>query len=72
MSGRTMSWRTTWRSHGAVFAAHPYAIFMEIVHLAANAEVTMYPWHESKDLIPQAAQHVRDFLRAHRPVTAAR
>jgi hypothetical protein len=45
---------------------------MEIVHLAPNAEVTMYPWTEPKDLIPQAVRHVRDFLRAHQPVTAAR
>ena len=45
--------------------AHPYAVSMEIVSLAPNAAVTMYPWKEPKDLIPQAVQHVRDFLRAH-------
>jgi hypothetical protein len=27
---------------------------------------------EPKDLIPQAVQHVREFLRKHRPVAAAR
>jgi len=52
--------------------AHPYAVSMEIVHLAPHAEVTMYPWKEPKDLIPQAVRHVRDFLRAHQPVTSAR
>jgi pimeloyl-ACP methyl ester carboxylesterase len=52
--------------------AHPYAVSMEIVHLAPHAEVTMYPWKEPKDLIPQAVRHVRDFLRAHQPVPAAR
>ena len=29
-------------------------------------------WKEPKDLIPQAVRHVREFLRKHRPVTAAR
>lgn len=52
--------------------AHPYAVAMEIVHLAPHAEVTRYPWKEPKDLIPQAVRHVRDFLRAHQPVPAAR
>lgn len=52
--------------------AHPYAVAMEVASLAPNAEVSIYPWKEPKDLIPQAVRHVRDFLRAHRPVTAAR
>jgi pimeloyl-ACP methyl ester carboxylesterase len=52
--------------------AHPYAVAMEVVRLAPKAEVTMYPWKEPKDLIPQAVHHVRDFLRAHQPVPAAR
>ncbi|MSQ23558.1 MAG: alpha/beta fold hydrolase [Chloroflexi bacterium] len=47
--------------------AHPHAVAMEIMRLAPNAEVTIYPWKEPKDLIPQAVQHVREFLRAHRP-----
>ena len=51
--------------------AHPYAVAMEVVNLAPNAEVSVYPWKEPKDLIPQAVRHVRDFLRAHRPVAAA-
>ena len=51
--------------------AHPYAVAMEVVRLAPKAEVTMYPWKEPKDLIPQAVRHVRDFLRAHQPVTVA-
>jgi hypothetical protein len=45
---------------------------METVHLAPKAEVSLYPWKEPKSLIPQAVQHVRKFLRAHQPVTAAR
>jgi pimeloyl-ACP methyl ester carboxylesterase len=52
--------------------AHPYAVCMEVAELAPKAEVTMYPWKEPKDLIPQAVRHVRDFLRAHQPVPAAR
>src|SRR5437764_5215485 len=52
--------------------AHPYAVAMETANLAPNAEVSIYPWKEPKDLIPQAVRHVRDFLRAHTPVTAGR
>jgi hypothetical protein len=52
--------------------AHPYAVAMEVVRLAPKAEVSIYPWKEPKDLIPRAVRHVRDFLQAHQPVTAAR
>jgi len=52
--------------------AHPYAVAMEVVSLAPKAEVSIYPWKEPKALIPQAVRQVRDFLRAHQPVTAAR
>jgi pimeloyl-ACP methyl ester carboxylesterase len=52
--------------------AHPYAVAMESALLAPNAQVSLYPWKEPKDRIPLAVRHVRTFLRAHRPVTAAR
>jgi pimeloyl-ACP methyl ester carboxylesterase len=51
--------------------AHPYAVAMETVRLAPKAEVSLYPWKASKDQIPQAVRQVRDFLRAHHPVSAA-
>jgi hypothetical protein len=41
------------------------------VHLAPNAEVTLYPWKDTKDKIPLAVRHIRTFLRAYRPVAAA-
>jgi len=50
---------------------HPYAVAMESVHLAPNAQVSLYPWKASKDQIPLAVRHVRTFLRAHRPAIAA-
>ena len=49
--------------------AHPYAVAMETVRLAPKAEVSIYPWKDSTDHIQQAVRHVRDFLRAHHPVT---
>ena len=52
--------------------AHPYAVAMEVANLAPNSEVSIYPWKEPKELIPQAVRHVRDFLRKHTPVAAAR
>jgi pimeloyl-ACP methyl ester carboxylesterase len=51
---------------------HPYAVAMETVHLAPNAQVSLYPWLASKEQIALGVRHVRTFLRAHRPVTAVR
>ena len=51
--------------------AHPSAVAMEPVRLAPKAEVSIYPWKASKDQIPQAVRQVRDFLRAHHPVSTA-
>jgi hypothetical protein len=50
---------------------HPYAVAMETVHLAPNAQVSLYPWKDTKDKIPLAVRHVRTFLRAYRPAAAA-
>jgi pimeloyl-ACP methyl ester carboxylesterase len=52
--------------------AHPYAVAMETVHLAPNAQVSLYPWKATKEQIPLAVRHVRSFLRAQQPVAAAR
>ena len=51
--------------------AHPYAVAMESVHLAPNAQVSLYPWKDTPDKIPLAVRHIRTFLRAHRPAAAA-
>ena len=51
--------------------AHPYAVAMEAVHLAPNAQVSLYPWKATKEQIPLAVRHVRSFLRAQQPVAAA-
>ena len=50
---------------------HPLVVAMETVHLAPNAQVSLYPWKDTKDKIPLAVRHIRTFLRAYRPVTAA-
>ena len=52
--------------------AHPYAVAMETVHLAPNAQVSLYPWKDTPDKIPLAVRHIRTFLRAHRPAAATR
>jgi hypothetical protein len=51
---------------------HPYAVAMETVHLAPNAQVSLYPWKDTPDKIPLAVRHIHTFLRAHRPFAAAR
>ncbi len=51
--------------------AHPYAVAMESALLAPNAQVSLYPWKDTKDKIPLAVRHVRTFLRAYRPAVAA-
>jgi hypothetical protein len=50
---------------------HPYVVAMETVHLAPNAQVSLYPWKDTPDKIPLAVRHVRTFLRAHRPAAVA-
>jgi hypothetical protein len=51
---------------------HPYAVAMESVHLAPNAEVSLYPWKDTPDKIPLAVRHIRTFLKANRPAASAR
>jgi hypothetical protein len=36
-----------------------------------NAQVSLYPWKDTKDKIPPALRHVRTFLRAHRLAATA-
>ena len=52
--------------------AHPYAVAMESVHLAPNAQVSLYPWKDTPDKIPLAVRHIRTFLKANRPAATAR
>jgi pimeloyl-ACP methyl ester carboxylesterase len=48
-------------------AAHPYACAMETARLAANAEVSIYPWREPAGHMELALRHARTFLKAHTP-----
>jgi hypothetical protein len=52
-------------------AAHPYQTCVDVLELAPNAEVSIYPWKESPDTKATVVEHVRSFLKAHEPVTAA-
>jgi pimeloyl-ACP methyl ester carboxylesterase len=45
---------------------HPTPIGREVVHLAPRAEV-MEPWKDTPELIEQAVERVRKFLRQHTP-----
>jgi pimeloyl-ACP methyl ester carboxylesterase len=45
---------------------HPGATGREVAELAPNAEV-MEPWKDSPELIQQAVERVRSFLRGHTP-----
>ena len=51
--------------------AHPYAVAMESVHLAPNAQVSLYPWKANPKQIEIALRHLRGFLRENRPAAAA-
>jgi hypothetical protein len=44
---------------------------MEMAHLAPNAQVSLFPWKDSKENIALAVRHVRSFLRSHTPGQAA-
>ena len=47
--------------------AHPLAVAMESAKLAPDAQVSLYPWKDPKELIPLAVRHVRTFLKANLP-----
>src|SRR5258708_30067624 len=49
---------------------HPYVVAMETVHLAPNAQVSLYPWKDTPDKIPLAVRHIRTLLPAYPPVAA--
>jgi pimeloyl-ACP methyl ester carboxylesterase len=50
---------------------HPYAVAMETVRLAPNAEASLYPWKDSPAHIQEALAHVRRFLKTHAPAPVA-
>ena len=52
-------------------AAHPYAVAIETVHLAPNAQVSLYPWKANPEQITIALRHVGTFLKANTPAAAA-
>jgi pimeloyl-ACP methyl ester carboxylesterase len=51
--------------------AHPYAVAIESARLAANSEVSLYPWKDTPEHLQEALSHIRRFLRQHRPLAAA-
>jgi pimeloyl-ACP methyl ester carboxylesterase len=50
-------------------ASHPYVTAMEMVHLAPNVQVSLYPWKDSKETVQLAVRHVRTFLKANCPAS---
>jgi hypothetical protein len=52
--------------------AHPYAVAIETVHLAPNAQVSLYPWKANPEQITIALRHIGTFLKANTPAAAAR
>lgn len=51
--------------------AHSYDVAMEVAQIAPNAELSMYPWKEPKELIPGAVELILSFLKKHQPVAVA-
>ncbi|HEX3881310.1 MAG TPA: alpha/beta hydrolase [Stellaceae bacterium] len=52
--------------------AHPYAVAMETVHLAPNAQVSLYPWKAEPQQITLAVRHIQTFLKANEAGFGAR
>ena len=50
---------------------HPYEPCMDLVELAPKAEVTEYPWKESREIYDRTIDQVREFLKAHTQVNVA-
>jgi pimeloyl-ACP methyl ester carboxylesterase len=53
-------------------AAHAYQVAIDIASLAPNAEIVVYPWNKPPELKARTINRVRNFLKAHVPMTAAR
>ena len=51
--------------------AHPYACAMEMARLAPKAQVSLFPWKDTKENVALAVRHVRAFLKANVPVPVA-
>jgi len=51
--------------------AHPLQTSIDVASLAANAEITVFPWREPADLKERTINRVRSFLKAHVPMRAA-
>ena len=47
--------------------SHSYEAAIEVIELAPNAESTVYPWKEDKDVLAKTVNQVRDYLLSHRP-----
>jgi pimeloyl-ACP methyl ester carboxylesterase len=52
--------------------AHAYQTAVDVASLAPNAEVTVYPWKDPPELKARTINRVRNFLKAHLPMTASR
>ncbi len=52
--------------------AHAYQTSVDVASLAPNAEVSVYPWNKPPELKARTIIRARNFLKAHRPATAAR
>lgn len=44
--------------------SHPYAVAIEMTHLAQNAQMSFFPWKDNKDNVKLAVRHIRTFLKA--------
>ena len=51
--------------------SHSYVAAMDLGALAPKAQVTVYPWKESPDILANTINQVREFLRAHQPAKTA-
>jgi pimeloyl-ACP methyl ester carboxylesterase len=52
--------------------AHAYRTAVDIASLAPNADFAVYPWKDPPELKARTINRVRNFLKAHLPMTAAR
>jgi pimeloyl-ACP methyl ester carboxylesterase len=52
--------------------SHAYQTAVDIASLAPNADFAVYPWKDPPELKARTINRVRNFLKAHQPMTAAR
>jgi hypothetical protein len=70
--GRDRDGRFVERGEDVAAACSLLQVAIDVASLAPKADISVYPWKDPPDLKARTINRVRNFLKAHLPVAAAR